>query len=154
MKFIRAERAFIVLGTDSAFDFAASRDRRGDPVPEARFAISRSVLAEVLRTARPVLTSDARAVSNSSVVHLSSWRDDCGRRYCASAGANPVVRASELGRNSPCAVLIPGSCAKAKPTIAKIITAAMIPRAIACQARQSPDPQSQTLTAARSGFVT
>jgi sigma-B regulation protein RsbU (phosphoserine phosphatase) len=74
MKFLRAERGFLVLGSPEEFRFAASRDAGGHEVPEAGFAVSRSVLAEVLRTARPLLSSDARAdarfTSKESVLAL------------------------------------------------------------------------------------
>jgi sigma-B regulation protein RsbU (phosphoserine phosphatase) len=60
LKFMNAERAVIVLAEGGRLDVAATRDRRGRPVERGELAISRSVLAEVVRTQVPVLTSDAR----------------------------------------------------------------------------------------------
>lgn len=75
MRFMDADRAFIVLGRPGeALEFAASRDRAGREVPRAGFAISHSVLDEVVRTRQPVLSSDAREderfVSKASVLAL------------------------------------------------------------------------------------
>lgn len=74
MRFMSADRGFIVLGADENLEFAVSRDRDGRPVPRAQFAISRSVLAEVVRTRQAVLSSDARAdarfVRQASVLAL------------------------------------------------------------------------------------
>jgi sigma-B regulation protein RsbU (phosphoserine phosphatase) len=74
MKFMDADRGFIVLGSGTELRFAASRDRSGRPVPRAEFALSTSVLEEVMRTRQGVLSSDARAdarfVSKASVMAL------------------------------------------------------------------------------------
>ena len=71
----QAERGFIVLsGDDGGTEFAAARDQSGRSVERAEFAVSRSVLDEVIRTGRPVLSSDARSderfVSKQSVLLL------------------------------------------------------------------------------------
>ncbi len=73
--FMNADRGFIVLGAPgSPLRFAASRDRGGRDVPRAAFAISHSVLDEVLRTREALLCSDARAdarfTSKASVLAL------------------------------------------------------------------------------------
>lgn len=75
MEFMDAERGFIVLSSrEGDLDFASSRDRQGRAVPHAEFAVSRSVLNEVIRTKLPVLSSDARTdrrfVSKESVFLL------------------------------------------------------------------------------------
>jgi serine phosphatase RsbU (regulator of sigma subunit) len=72
---MNAERGFIVLsGEGSEAEFAAARDRSGRRVERAEFAVSRSVLDEVMSTGKPVLSSDARAdqrfVSKQSVLLL------------------------------------------------------------------------------------
>lgn len=75
LSLMQAERGFIVLaGEGGELEFAAARDSAGRSLAQAEFAVSRSVLDEVVRTGRPVLSSDARAdsrfVSKQSVLLL------------------------------------------------------------------------------------
>jgi serine phosphatase RsbU (regulator of sigma subunit) len=56
-----AERGFLMLrGDDGSLDFQVALDAHGNQVGQAAFQVSRSVIREVARTGRAVLTSDAR----------------------------------------------------------------------------------------------
>jgi adenylate cyclase len=70
-----AERGFIILKEDGEWDYAAARNMNHDQISSPEFSVSKTVLAKVMESGEPVLTSNAQQdFSHSKSVHALSLR--------------------------------------------------------------------------------